>query len=123
MPLPVDVGDAIVSWLRDGRRGRSRHVFVALPPPFAALRSSGQIRRAFQRACGLAGPSLPEGQARAHALRHSLAMRLLGQGSSLEETGDVPRHGSGASTTVYARHDVEGLRGPAQPWPVKGAVE
>ena len=121
MPVPVDVGKAIVSWLRDGRRGHSRHVFVALRPPFAALRSSDAIRRALQRAWKQTGLTPPRGQVRTHALRHSLAMRLLSQGSSLEEIGDVLRHRSTESTAVYARHDVAKLRELARPWPVKGA--
>lgn len=121
MPLPVDVGTAIVNWLRHGRRGNSRHVFVSLYPPFAALGSSLPIRRALRRAYRRAGLTPPRGQVRTHALRHSLAMRLLGQGSSLEEIGDVLRHRCMASTTTYARHDVEGLRELARPWPVKEA--
>lgn len=123
MPLPVDVGDAIVSWLRHGRQGRSRHLFVGLYAPFAAFTSSMQIRNALKRAWRLAGLTPPRGQVRTHALRHSLAMRLLGQGSSLEEISDVLRHRSRSSTTTYARHDVEGLRELARPWPVMGAVE
>ena len=121
MPLPVDVGDAIVSWLRNGRRGCSRHLFVRLYPPFTAFPSSEPIRMALRRACGLAGLTPPRGQVRTHALRHSLAMKLLNQGSSLEEIGDVLRHRSRDSTTTYARHDVETLREIARAWPVKGA--
>ncbi len=120
MPVPADVGDAIVSWLRVGRRGRSRHLFVGLRPPFAALPSSQPIRQALQRAYRLADLTPPRGQVRTHALRHGLAMRLLNQGSSLEEIGDVLRHRSRESTTIYARHDVERLRALARPWPVKG---
>lgn len=122
MPVPVDVGEAIVSWLRDGRRGRSRHLFVGLRPPFADLPSSEPVRAALRRAFRLAGVAPPRGQVRTHALRHGLAMRLLNQGSSLEEIGDVLRHRSGASTTAYARHDVETLRELARPWP-EGAGE
>ena len=67
-----------------------------------------------------AGLIPPQGKVRVHALRHSLAMKLLGQGSSLEEVGDVLRHRSTQSTTVYARYDLDALRPLARPWPMPG---
>ncbi len=120
MPIPVDVGQAIISWLRYGRQGQARHLFVRLQPPFTAFQDSGAVRRALKRAYKLAGLPLPSGKLRTHSLRHSLAMKLLHQGSSLEEIGDVLRHRSYDSTTTYARYDVETLRELARPWPIKG---
>ena len=55
-----------------------------------------------------------------HLLRHSLATRLVNAGASLDEVGDVLRHRSRASTMVYVRLDIDGLRSIAQPWPVAG---
>ena len=76
MPVPVDVEEAIVSWLRDGRRGRSRHLFVGLRPTFAAFPSSEPVRAAPGRAFWLVGPAPPWGQVRTHALRHGLAISI-----------------------------------------------
>jgi len=45
---------------------------------------------------------------------------MLRKDASLTEIGDVLRHRSRASTTVYARHNVEGLRSIARDWPVEG---
>ena len=70
---------------------------------------------------GRSGLTPLRGEVRTHALRHSLAMDLLSRGASLEEIGDVLRHRSRDSTTVYARYDVEALRLLARPWPVSGA--
>ena len=36
--------------------------------------------------------------------------------------GDVLRHRSPMTTTIYAQHDTEALRGLAHPWPVEGDV-
>jgi integrase/recombinase XerD len=40
----------------------------------------------------------------------------------LEEIGDMLRHRSRASTMIYAKLDVDGLRSIAQPWPVAGGA-
>ncbi len=121
MPLPVDVGEALVAWIRDGRRGDSRHVFVSTRPPYRPF-TSLTVRRALRIAYELAGLTPPRGQVRTRALRHSLAMDLLGRGASLEEVGDVLRHRSHQSTTVYSHYDIEALRPLARPWPVPGAA-
>ncbi len=123
MPIPVDVGEALVAWLRDGRKGNARHLFVCVRAPYAPLASSLTFRRALRTAYKQAGLIPPQGKVRVHALRHSLAMKLLGQGSSLEEIGDVLRHRSIQSTTVYARYDLDALRPLARPWPVPGGVQ
>ena len=122
MPIPVDVGEAIVAWLRAGRKGSSRYLFVTIRPPYAPFTSSLMIRSALSRAYRRADLTPPRGQVRTHALRHSLAMQLLHQGASLEEIGDVLRHRRAQSTTVYARYDLAALRPLARPWPVAGGV-
>ena len=55
-----------------------------------------------------------------HVLRHSLATNLVRKGASLAEVGDLLRHRSRASTMIYAKLDIDGLRSIAQPWPVAG---
>jgi len=57
-----------------------------------------------------------------HMLRHSLATNLVKRGAPLEEIGDMLRHRSRASTMMYAKLDVDGLRSIAQPWPVAGGA-
>ena len=120
VPVPVDVGEAIVAWLCNGRKGTSRHLFVCVRPPYAPFTSSMPVRNALRKAYRRAGLTVPSGQVRTHALRHGLAMALLDRGSSLGEIGDVLRHRSARSTTVYARYDHGALRPLARPWPVPG---
>lgn len=50
-----------------------------------------------------------------HILRHSLATNLVQRGAPLEEIGDMLRHLSRASTMIYARLDIDGLRSIALP--------
>lgn len=122
MPLPVDVGEAIVAWLQQGRKGNSRHLFVSATAPYPPLSNAGVLIKALNNAYRETGMAPPQGKVRTHALRHGLAMRLLGQGASLEEVGDVLRHHCVRSTTVYARYDLAALRPLARPWPVPGGV-
>ena len=120
VPTPVDVGEAIVTWLCNARKGNSRHVFVCVRPPYAPFTSSQPVRRALRKAYRRTGLVPPRGQVRTHALRHGLAMALLDRGASLGEVGDVLRHRCARSTTAYARYDHGALRPLARPWPVPG---
>lgn len=53
----------------------------------------------------------------AHRLRHTLACEMVRAGVPLPEISQVLRHRAGASTMIYARVDVDQLRGLARPWP------
>ena len=53
------------------------------------------VRDAFRRA------GIPHG--RAHALRHTLACRLVNGGSSIKEVADVLRHRSLNTSLIYAK--------------------
>jgi site-specific recombinase XerD len=43
---------------------------------------------------------------------------MIRRGASLGEIGDVLRHRSADTTTIYAKVDVDGLRSIAKPWPL-----
>ena len=53
----------------------------------------------------------------AHALRHTLACRLVENGSSLKEVADVLRHRSLNTTLIYAKLDTPKLSTVPLPWP------
>lgn len=116
LPLPHDVGEALAQYLSEARpRCASRQIFVRAQAPLEGF-SSGTavaaiVRRAFQRA-GIDAPSKG-----AHVLRHTLATRLLRQGSSLPEIGEVLRHRQQQTTTIYAKVDLTSLRSIAPSWP------
>jgi site-specific recombinase XerD len=114
LPLPPDVGEALASYLRDGRpaRAQGREVFAGVRAPHRPLTRGAVtqiVARASQR-CGL-------GTVFAHRLRHTAAAGMLGAGASLEEIGQVLRHQRTLTTAIYAKVDYDGLRGLARPWP------
>lgn len=114
LPLPPDVGEALASYLRDGRpaRGRSREVFAGVRAPHRPLTRGAvtQIAARASQRCGL-------GTVFAHRLRHTAAAGMLRGGASLEEIGQVLRHQRTLTTAIYAKVDYDGLRGLARPWP------
>lgn len=113
LPLPVDVGEAIVSYLRRGRpRTARREVFLRAHAPVGGLASSA-VTAVVQRSCKRAGVP-PFG---AHRLRHTAATEMLRAGAPLSEVGQVLRHRNAATTAVYAKVDRVALRALALPWP------
>lgn len=116
LPLPADVGAAIVAYLRRGRpvTADGRTVFVRVHAPHRALTVSGVTMIVCDRAesCGL-------GTVHAHRLRHTAATAMLRAGSPLPEIGQVLRHRSALSTAIYAKVDRDALRVLARPWPLE----
>lgn len=116
MPLPEDVGQALASYLSDGRPVCvSRRVFIRLHAPYRGLKSTCAICDVVKRALARADINAPfKG---AHLLRHSLATRMLASGASLAEIGELLRHERLETTQIYAKLDLGALRSLAQPWP------
>ena len=113
LPLPVDVGEALVAYLSAGRPPSAcRAVFLRVHAPIAAL-SPSSVSGVVGRACRRAG--VPP--ASAHRLRHSAATSMLRSGASLAEVGQVLRQSRPATTAMYAKVDRVALRALAQPWP------
>ncbi len=116
LPLPGDVGRAIAAYLRHGRPpSTSRRVFLRGKAPIGGFASQGGIgsliRHALQRA-GIQAPTTG-----AHQFRHALATQMLRHGASLTEIGEVLRHRSPQTTTIYDKVDLKALRTLALPWP------
>ena len=113
MPLPDDVGRALVDYLRRGRpRATSRAVFLRLQVPLRGLTPIG-VTAVVYRACARAGVA----RVGAHSLRHTAATEMLRAGASLGEVGQVLRHRSSSATSIYAKVDHVSLRALACPWP------
>jgi integrase/recombinase XerD len=113
LPLPADVGEAVVGWLRRGRpRCVCPYVFTRLRAPQRGL-SSGAVSAVVRHACDRAG--LP--RVGAHRLRHTAATELLQAGGSLTDVGQVLRHRSIDSTSIYAKVDRHALATLVKPWP------
>jgi integrase/recombinase XerD len=114
LPLPADVGQAIVDYLHRARPGaaQGRTVFVRAQAPYRALTSHGVTTVVL-----IAGRRAGLGPVAAHRLRHSAATAMLHAGGSLAEIGQVLRHRRALTTALYAKVDAPGLRMLARPWP------
>jgi site-specific recombinase XerD len=113
LPLPAEVGEAIVAYLSSGRSpDRDRHLFLTCRAPRGPIRAD-LVGDVVERACTRAG--LPV--VGPHRLRHALAGELLRHGAGLVAISQVLRHQDLATTALYAKVDLDTLRHVAQPWP------
>jgi len=114
LPLPADVGQAIVAYLENGRHrgGPDRAVFLAVRAPYRRL-SPGAVTQIVVRTAGRAGL----GRVTGHRLRRSVASNLLRAGAGLGEIGQLLRHQHTQTTMIYAKVDDVMLRRVARSWP------
>jgi integrase/recombinase XerD len=117
LPLPVDVGEAVVSYLRRRPQCECRALFLRVTAPREGLNRC-TVAWVVRAACDRAG--LP--RVGAHRLRHTAATEMLRAGASLPEIGQVLRHREQKTTAIYAKVDRTALRPLARPWPKGGAA-
>ena len=114
LPLPVSTGRALEAYLRHERPKTSDGaVFVRHLAPYDQPIGVDAIRRVVRDAFRRVGIA----HGRTHALRHTLACRLVGQGGSIKEVADLLRHRSLNTSLIYAKLDHGALAGVALPWP------
>ena len=115
LPLPSDVGEALVDYLRHGRPvSNDPHLFLTVRAPFRPLTGgAGAIGQAVRSAGERAGL----GPIAVRSLRHTVATNVLRAGAPLEEIASLLRHRRHATTVIYAKVDWERLRELARPWP------
>jgi integrase len=116
LPLPQEVGDAILAYLPcrpPTRRGSDRVFFRVAPPcgPITGSAVTGVVAKAL-RVAGVVSPSRG-----AHVLRHTAASELIRKGASLDQVRLILRHQDPETTRLYAKIDLALLRQVAQPWP------
>lgn len=117
LPLPTDVGDAIVSYLQRSRPvTRMRALFLTRRAPVRAVRAPSIVALVGRvlRHAGIDGGG--------HRLRHTAATSMLRHGSSLTEVAQVLRHRHLGTTAIYAKVDRDSLRDLAQRWPATSSV-
>jgi integrase/recombinase XerD len=113
LPLPVEVGEAIAAYLREGRPpSSSRSLFLSATAPIRPLSSDG-IGSLVYRACARAGV----GRVGPHTLRRTLATETLRAGAPMSEVAQLLRHVDQATSSIYAAADVAAVAALAQPWP------
>jgi site-specific recombinase XerD len=114
LPLVEDVGDALVTYLQARPSAVWRNVFLSAVPPYRPLRPSSVSAMVDEtgRRAGIEGC-----RRGAHALRHTVATRMVRCGASFKEVADVLGHALLETTAIYAKLDIEALAAVALPWP------
>ncbi len=114
LPLPSITGKALEAYVRYERPpGSNRALFVRHVAPHDRPVGVDAIRRVVRDAFRRAGIA----HGRAHALRHTLACRLVSAGSPIKEVADVLRHRSLNTALIYTKLNHAALTEVALPWP------
>jgi site-specific recombinase XerD len=114
LPLPQEVGDAMLAYLEHRPHVQDELVFLRCVAPLRGLLNDGvsQIVRRNMRHAGISASSYGS-----HILRHTAATEMLRRGVSLYDIGSVLRHRSADMSAYYAKVDMEFLKQVVQPWP------
>jgi site-specific recombinase XerD len=113
LPLPQDVGQALVAYMRVRGRALTRGLFLRVRAPQGNL-SRTAIQSLVAQACRRARVA----SIGTHRLRHAAATAMLHHGASLTQIAQVLRHRNVNTTAIYAKVDTRRLRPLARPWPV-----
>lgn len=114
LPLPMATGQALADYLQHERPATlTRALFLCRRDSRDIPITTNAVQNVIRRACRRVG--LPDSGS--HLLRHTLACRLVENGSSLKEVADVLRHRSLETSRIYAKLDTPNLAGVALPWP------
>ena len=116
LPLPSEVGEAIVQYLQNGRpASHDRALFLRAHAPIRGL--GGEVTIGTIVNAALARANIVTTHRGAHQFRHALAVKLLQQGATLNEIGALLRHQHPKTTGIYAKVDLTSLRPLSLPWP------
>jgi len=115
LPMTTEVGEALIDYLKSGRpQTVHREVFLKVNPPFDPFGADSNLHHIVTYWRRLAGVKFRTAQKRGmHSLRHTLATRLLENGTPFPTIAEILGHTSLESTRIYAKADVEALRNVA----------
>ena len=115
LPLPADVGAALVAALRSRPPTSPPDViFVTARPPYRQL-SGSTVSDIAKRALRRAGVTVP--RPGAHVFRHAFASQMVRRDVPMKTVADLLGHARLETTTIYAKLDRETLATIALPWP------
>ncbi len=113
LPLPTDVGESLVTYLRHGRpASQHRALFLKATAPYGPF-TSATVGGVVALACDRAGLV----RFGSHRLRHLVATETLRAGASLSEVAQLLRHASVSTSAIYALPDPRAVAALARPWP------
>lgn len=109
LPLPDDVGWAIIDYLKNGRPvSDSKYVFIQHTPPYGQYKDLRNVLVKQMRKAGIEMPA--NKRIGMHCFRHSLATAMLENGVPLPVISQTLGHADIASTEVYLRINISQLR-------------
>lgn len=113
LPLSIEVGNAILRYLRRGRRhSKARQVFLRSRAPQGPFRTASSLGSMIQRRLRQAAIRV-DGRRGTHAFRYAHAVNLLRAQVPLKTIGDLLGHRSPTSTAGYLKLATNDLRSVA----------
>ena len=105
LPLLKDVGWAIIEYVRDGRPACDcPEVFIRHTAPIGPFSDQDHLHQILVKHARVAHVHVGEQRRRGmHSLRHTLATRLMEDGTPVERIADILGHQSVESTGVYLK--------------------
>lgn len=116
--LMPEVGNLLSEYIRAARPNSAHpEVFLTHREPFYPLPSAWYLSRMISRHITRLGIVLPVGVSHGtHGFRHAFACRMVGK-VPFKDLIDQLGHRNPASTLIYSKVDLDGLRQAALPWP------
>jgi integrase/recombinase XerD len=116
LPLPKEVGEAIISYLKSGRpESSSKNIFLCHRSnrgnPVHPSTIQGAMTYQFKK------HKMRMVRYGTHIIRRTVAGRMIQNGASLKEIADVLRHRDLDTTKIYTKINLPALREVAMEWP------
>ncbi|HRE68880.1 MAG TPA: site-specific integrase [Cyclobacteriaceae bacterium] len=120
LPLLADVGDAIITYLQHARPvSKAPNIFLSACAPYCLI-SRLIINGAISRAIKASKVEIGNRRFGPHAMRHTLATQLLGNGVSLPVISETLGHTATQTTMKYLRVDLNSIQRCVLEVPVVG---
>lgn len=109
LPLLGVIGEAIIDYIQNGRpKSDSKTIFFTANAPYTPISVPG-LSSIISGIIYKAGIETKDRHHGAHCLRHSLANKLLKQGTTLPVISETLGHSNSQATMIYLDVDVSGL--------------
>lgn len=109
LPLLPIVGNAIIDYLKNGRRrSTSNKIFQSCRPPYGEM-NAGAVHSAIATAFRISGVDFGDRHHGGHALRFSLAQRMLDKSTPIPIISETLGHTEMDTTRTYFRIDLTHL--------------
>lgn len=111
LPLIKEVGEGIIDYIKNARpKHSSDYIFITLKAPYHPLSDSTHFHNVINKYIKKAGIAISKERLHGmHTLRHTLATRLLSQGTPLSVISGILGHKNMKTTCEYLRVDIEKL--------------